>query len=187
MELTRRDAVAALVGAGILGGGGAAALAREGFEDGQAEAGRDADDGSDPDVDRVVDALVVAARAVYPTPVANTGAFIEAYAATKVDRRPGFAEGVKGVLADLDAEARITFESRFADLDPVAAETVLRRVGAETAEPLPDGTAAEQVRYYVVNEVLYALYASPTGGELVGIENPQGHPGGTDSYRRGPR
>jgi hypothetical protein len=42
------------------------------------------------------------------------------------------------------------------------------------------------VRYYVVNELLLALYASPTGGELVGIENPQGHPGGTASYQQGP-
>jgi hypothetical protein len=43
------------------------------------------------------------------------------------------------------------------------------------------------VRYYVVNELLYALYTSPTGGELVGIENPQGHPGGHESYQHEPR
>ncbi|MEA5408870.1 hypothetical protein VB773_15715 [Haloarculaceae archaeon H-GB2-1] len=57
----------------------------------------------------------------------------------------------------------------------------------KTAEPNPDGTTAERVRYYLVNEPLYALYASPTGGTLVGIENPQGHPGGTESYQRGPQ
>jgi hypothetical protein len=61
-------------------------------------------------------------------------------------------------------------------------------MGADTADPDPDpdGTDAGRVRYYVVNELLYALYASPTGGELVGIENPRGYPGGTASYRRGP-
>jgi len=42
----------------------------------------------------------------------------------------------------------------------------------------PGRTLAERVRYYVVNELLLALYASPTGGELVGLENPQGHPAG---------
>jgi hypothetical protein len=187
MELTRRDAMAALVGAGILGGGSAAALARDGFADDGGDAVEAADEGDGVDRDRVVDALVTAARAVYPTPVENVGAFVETYAATKLDRRPEFAEGATGVVDALDAEAQITFESRFADLGPTEAETVLRRVGAETAESVPDGTAAERVRYYVVNEVLYALYTSPTGGELVGIENPQGYPGGTDSYQRGPR
>jgi hypothetical protein len=59
-------------------------------------------------------------------------------------------------------------------------------LGVRTAEPDPDGTDVERVRYYVVNELLFALYSSPTGGELVGLENPQGHPGGIDSYRRGP-
>jgi len=55
------------------------------------------------------------------------------------------------------------------------------------ADENPDGTAAERVRFFVVNELLLALYASPTGGELVGIENPQGYAGGAESYQRGPR
>ena len=187
MELTRRDAMAALVGAGVLGGGGAAALARDRFADDERDTAKATNAEEGVDRDRVVAALVVTARAVYPSPVENVGEFVETYAATKLDRRPALAEGALEVLDALDAEAQITFESRFADLDPAEAETVLRRVGAETAEPVPDGTTAERIRYYVVNEVLYALYTSPTGGELVGIENPQGHPGGTDSYQRGPR
>jgi hypothetical protein len=191
MKLTRRDALAALAGAGILGGAGAAALARDGFQR-EATAGDGAGpppstDGADEgDTDALVAALVQTARAVYPSEVENTEAFVETYAATKLDRRPDFRAGADSVLSALEAEAEITFDSRFADLEPATTETVLRRVGAETAEPVPDGTTAEQVRYYFVNEVLYALYTSPTGGELVGIENPQGHPGGTDSYQRGP-
>jgi len=43
-----------------------------------------------------------------------------------------------------------------------------------------------RVRYYLVNDLLFALYSSPTGGKLVGIENPQGHPGGTGSYQQPP-
>jgi len=187
MELTRRDALAVLAGAGILGGGGAAALARDGFADERRDDGRDSGETSSDDTDRIVAALVTTAQAVYPSPVERTEAFVETYASTKLDRRPDWADGANEALGDLDAEARITFDSRFAALDPAEAETVLRRGGAETAEPVPDGTNAERVRYYFVNEVLYALYSSPTGGELVGIENPQGHPGGTDSYQRGPR
>jgi len=71
------------------------------------------------------------------------------------------------------------------DLSVADRDSLLREVGADTAPPDPDGTNAERVRFYVVNELLYALYTSPTGGELVGIENPQGHPGGTDTYQRG--
>ncbi|MEF8852773.1 MAG: gluconate 2-dehydrogenase subunit 3 family protein [Haloarculaceae archaeon] len=186
MQLTRRDALAVLAGAGIVAGGGAAALARDGFRDDAGGGSGGGEERGEGDVDALVGALVGTARAVYPSEVGNVGAFVETYAATKLERRPEFREGVTETLADLDAEARITFESAFGDLDPVETETVLRRTGAATAEPDPDGTAAERVRYYFVNEVVYALYTSPTGGELVGVENPQGHPGGTDSYRRGP-
>jgi hypothetical protein len=42
------------------------------------------------------------------------------------------------------------------------------------------------VRHLVVNDLLYALYASPTGARLAGLENPPGHPGGIESYREGP-
>jgi hypothetical protein len=188
MELTRRDALAALAGAGILGGGGAAALARDGFgerDDAEVDPGTESD--ADPEeTERIVRALVGTARAVYPSAVENTGPFVETYGTTKLDSRPDFRENALETLDAIDAEARITFDAAFAALEPTEAETVLGRVGADTAEPDPGGTTAEQVRYYFVNEVLFALYTSPTGGELVGIENPQGHPGGTDSYRRGP-
>jgi len=189
MELTRRDALAALAGAGILAGGGAAALARDGFRDeGEPSADGESErpESERPESDRVVDALVATAHAVYPSAVENVGSFVETYAATKLDNRPDFRIGATETLDALDAEARITFDARFGELESAAGETVLRRVGAETAEPDPGGTTAEKVRYYYVNEVLFALYTSPTGGELVGIENPQGHPGGTDSYQRGP-
>jgi hypothetical protein len=179
MELTRRDALAALASAGILAGGTAAALARDGFAD---ESGPANGEG----VDELVAALVATAEAVYPSAVENTRPFVESYASTKLAERPDFRAGAAETLGDLDAEAEITFEQRYAALSAVDSETVLRRVGAAAADPVADGTAAERVRYYFVNEVLYALFTSPTGGELVGIENPQGHPGGTDTYQRGP-
>jgi len=60
-------------------------------------------------------------------------------------------------------------------------------MSVDTADPVPDGDDVERVRYYVVNELLFALYSSPTGGELVGLENPRGNPGGLASYQRGPQ
>ncbi|PSQ18424.1 hypothetical protein BRC99_00075 [Halobacteriales archaeon QS_7_69_60] len=78
-----------------------------------------------------------------------------------------------------------TFAERRAAGDDDHARGV--RAAVDTAAEVPDGSTAERVRYYVVNDLLMALYASPTGGELVGLENPRGHPGGTDSYQRGPR
>lgn len=180
MQLTRRDALAALAGAGILGGGTAAALARDGFDE-----ERSGDGGAaDPD-DAIIDALVGTAAVVYPSAVGNVRPFVESYAATKLDRRPEFLAGTAAALEPLDAESRLAFEATYRDLPAVERETVLRRIGADAADPDPEGSSAERVRYYYVNEVLYALYASPTGGELVGIENPPGHPGGTESYQRG--
>ena len=63
-------------------------------------------------------------------------------------------------------------------------DRLLRGIGVETADPVPDGTLTERVRFYLVNDLLFAFYASPTGGRLVGIENPIGHPGGIESYQR---
>jgi len=187
MELTRRDALAVLVGAGIVGGATTATLARDGFAAEQGgDAGRDRPDEVTGDAESIIAALVGTAEVVYPSAVENVPAFVESYGATKLDARPGYRQGAIETLPVLDGESTISFDRRYAELDADDREVVLQRVGAETADPDPDGTGAERVRYYFVNEVLYALYASPTGGALVGIENPQGHPGGTDSYQRGP-
>jgi hypothetical protein len=59
-------------------------------------------------------------------------------------------------------------------------------MGVDLVDPDPDGFSAERVRFYLVNELLYALYSSPTGGTLLGLENPQGYPGGSESYQQGP-
>ena len=88
-----------------------------------------------------------------------------------------------GIVED---RAQRWYGSEFDALDPDRRDQLLREMGVDTADEAPDGTDAERVRYYLVNDLLLALYASPTGGGLVGIENPQGHPGGTDSYQRGP-
>ena len=177
MRLTRRDALAALAGVGAASVAGCSAP--------------EADDvDGDAALDETVTAtLVAAADVLYPAAVEGTEEFVRTYARrrTRDDRRR--REGVETATADLDDAAWAWYDDAFRALSAGRRDAVLREVGADTADPDPslDGTPAGRVRYYVVNELLYALYTSPAGGRLVGVENPVGHPGGTTSYRQGPR
>ncbi|GAB3417957.1 hypothetical protein GCM10027435_17290 [Haloparvum alkalitolerans] len=196
MELTRRDAAAALAALGV--GGAAAAGVREwrrgSTRDGSGGGGSSGD-ALASDV-AVRDALVAVAEVVYPSEVEGIAAFVESFLSGRLLDPERAADataferehdaGVRETVATLNDLAVSWYDAPVAELSPDDRDRLLREVGADTAEAAPDGTDAERVRYYVVNELLLALYASPTGGELVGIENPQGHPGGTDSYQRGP-
>jgi hypothetical protein len=179
MRLTRRDALAALAGAGIVGGGATAALVRD-----DAGAGTGTDGPLAPPVLR---RLVHTAEVLYPSAIEGTGPFVRQYVETKASERPGFREGVTDATGTLAEYAETWERTGYTELSVAGRDDLLHRMGVHTADPVADGTAPERVRFHVVNELLYALYSSPTGGELVGIENPQGHPGGTESYRRGPR
>jgi len=175
MELTRRDAVAALATLG--GAGGVAWAASRGGDDREPE--------NLPGDERVRETLVAVAAVVYPSEVSGVEAFVAEFVGSRLEREP-HATGLREAVATLDRLAESWHGGRVRALPPDTREQLLREVGADTAEADPTGTDAERVRYYVVNELLLALYASPTGGELVGIENPQGHPGGTGSYQQGP-
>ncbi|MEA1930959.1 MAG: gluconate 2-dehydrogenase subunit 3 family protein [Euryarchaeota archaeon] len=166
MELTRRDAVAAL---GALGAGTAGAGCLQ-------------EDASD---ESVQEALVATAEVLYPSAVEGIDEFVETFLAGRLDEGP-HAEGVRAAVDALERRAESWYGDRFAGLAVDDRDSVLQEAGVAAAEEDPDGTPAERIRYYVVNELLLALYSSPTGGELVGIENPQGHAGGLDSYQRGP-
>lgn len=174
MELTRRDALAALTSAGIVVGAGAAALSQD----------RLAEERGDPDVD--VDTLVAVGEVVYPSEVEGVREFVETYVAGRTADRPDYRAGMADALAVVDDRARRWFDGPYAALDRDDRDATLRQLGADAIEPDPEGRAPARVRYYVVNELLYAFYTSPTGGSLVGTENPIGHPGGATSYRRGP-
>jgi len=188
MELTRRDAAAALAAVGATGG---VALAARRTSDGPG-AGGDAVDGDEGDGDTLPDeaavraSMTAVATVLYPSEVDGVEAFVDRFLDGRLDGS-AHAEGVRTAVGELDAAASSWHGAPVTDLSESDRDRLLREVGADTAEEDPDGTLAERVRYYVVNELLLALYASPTGGELVGLENPQGHPGGTESYRRGPR
>ena len=174
MRLTRRDALAALAAAGAAAGAGAAHL-------GAPEAER----GAGPVDDRVMATLVAAAEVLYPGEVEGVDEFVARFVRGRAADRPEHATGMVEAATYLDAYADAWYDSRFAALQPSFREDALRRMNADTASPDPDGSDVERVRYYVVDELLFALYSTPTGGELVGIENPPGHPGGLGSYQRG--
>jgi hypothetical protein len=182
MELTRRDALAALASAGVVGGGAAAALARERRE-ATVRRPTDGESAGSP----LLDALVATAEVVYPEEVSGVPAFVETYSLARFDARPDYRAGVRDAVEELDDHARAWYDEAYAALDRGTRDDLLRSMGVDAAEEDPEGTTAERVRFYAVNELLFALYTSPAGGRLVGIENPQGHPGGTESYRRGPR
>jgi hypothetical protein len=177
MELTRRDALGALAAAGVAVGGGAAAL------DALDPFGSD-EDGPDHDPAATMRAV---ATVVYPSELDGVEEFVDTYVAGRAENRPGYRDGIREATGVLEARARNWYDDSVACLDPSDRDELLREVGADGATPDPDGADSQRIRFYVVNELLYALYSSPTGGELVGIENPQGHPGGIDSYQRGPR
>ncbi|TMT87492.1 gluconate 2-dehydrogenase subunit 3 family protein [Haloterrigena sp. H1] len=170
MKLTRRDAVAALAALGV----------------GGTLSGCVAPPGSEPvDVDRLRETLVAAADVVYPSEISGTATFVEAFLEGRLED-PTHVAGLDETVTELDDNATFWYDESFAALSVTDREQVLRNLDVDTADEDPTGTTSERVRYYVVNDLLLALYASPTGGELVGIENPQGHPGGLESYQRGP-
>lgn len=173
MRLTRRDAVAALAAIGATGGV-ALGVDRLG---GQRE--------SSSDDEHVQAVMTAVAAVVYPDEVSGIDEFVDRFLEGRLDDSP-HAAAIRDVIAELDRLARSWQGGPVEELSVEAIDQLLREVGADTADEDPTGTTAERVRYYVVNELLLALYTSPKGGELVGIENPQGHPGGIESYRRGP-
>lgn len=172
--LTRRDALAALVAGGVVAGG-TAALAWD-----------DLDEEADVVDDHVRRTVRAVAETVYPSAVDGISAFVESYLAGRIEAEPERGRAVADAVAALDDHVETWYDARFAALHREDRDAALRAFGVDVAEPDPDGSDVEHVRYYLVNDLLYALYTSPTGGELVGIENPQGYPGGTDSYRRPP-
>jgi hypothetical protein len=175
MELTRRDAMGALAAAGVAVGAGVVADRFAGTED-------------DPPAfdDHALATTVAIAHAVYPSEVETVESFVRTYALSRSEDDDAYRAGMADAVAALDDYAREWYDSEYVALDADTAETALHEMGVDVEDPDPDGVPAERVRYYLVNELLYALYTSDTGGRLVGIENPQGFPGGTDSYQRGP-
>ncbi|MFC7098937.1 gluconate 2-dehydrogenase subunit 3 family protein [Halobaculum marinum] len=183
MELSRRDALAALAAAGVAGAGSLAGCSAP-TADGAATS--PPGDGESPVGEHELTTLVAVASVVYPSAVEGVEEFVATYTGGRVDGGDDYAAGVATAIADLDDYTRDLFGDEYAALDAERRLEALDVMSVDVVEPARHGTAAQRVRHYVVNELLYALYTSPTGAALAGLENPPGYPGGTRSYQEGP-
>ncbi len=165
MELTRREALSALAAAGTVAGGmGAATYSGVANEESQPAA-----------------TLLALAETVYPSEVAVEPSFVRTYLGSRT-AADGDELDAGALAATLDDFAVRESGFAFADLDAASRESTLREVGVGSVPPNPDGTAVERL-HYLVNDLLFGLYATPTGGELVGNPNPKGYPGGIEQYQ----
>ena len=174
VRLTRRDALAA---AAVGGGGAAVAFTTELGGEGPSAAS----------TERLSDAAVTTAHAVatvvYPSAVDVTEQFVGTYLAGLSSER---TNGVARAVDALNGRAREQYGIAFARLSLAERETLLRELGVDRVASDADGTGSERIRYYLVNELLYALLTSPAGSRLFGVDNPVGYPGGVEGYQRGP-
>lgn len=182
MELTRRDALAVLTAGGI--GAGLATTHPDELTAATDQSNPQAP-ATEPTFTRHERRTYTAtAHVIYPTIITGIDSFVATYLTGRTD--PDFITGAASAITLLDDHTEEWYGTPFAGLNRKRRNTALRELGVATAPPNSTGSPASKVRYYLVNELLYALYTSPTGAALVGLENPQGHPGGTESYQRGP-
>lgn len=176
MELSRRDALVA-VAASTAGVAGAGELADQ----------LDARADEPADVDGVLSRLASVATVIYPSEVDVTDSYLRTYLLANEYDREGYVERTAAALDELDDRGRQRMGKPVEDLSPSECDRLLKRIGVQRVTPDPEGMAVERIRYYVVNKLLYTLYTTPTGGQLLGNENPPGYPGGRAAYQRGPR
>lgn len=179
MELTRRDALVALSAVTSAAIAGCSAPTGENNSDPEPDAPALDDQGTET--------LVALAHVLYPSGAENVAEFVEEYATERVHRNPEHGRGVVDAIGYLNEYAERIYGERYAALSSDEREAALNEIPVDTVEPVPDGTEPQRVRYFLVNDLLYAFYASPTGASLAGLENPPGYPGGTSSYQRGPQ
>lgn len=160
MKLTRGDALSALGAAGVVSTAGETAPAT-------------GVDGVETPGESVVLATPVALAAVlYPSRVTVTEPFVETYLSGRVAADPAYHEAVVDGSETLDEWARVAFDRSFAALDVDERERLLEDMGVALVDSVPDGSAVERVSYHLVDELVFAFYASPTGRALVGDTQP---------------
>ncbi|MEF8852354.1 MAG: gluconate 2-dehydrogenase subunit 3 family protein [Haloarculaceae archaeon] len=187
MELSRRDAVAALAAIGI--GGAVAYTQLDGANDGPPGDGSRGDGSPDApgDSTTLVETAVALGNVLYPPEVDGVETFVRTYVRGRTDDDDARRTAMTDAVATLDTRADEEYGAPFRDLDPADGDALLEGMDMENVDPDPEGSDRERVRYYLVNELLYALMTSPKGGALVGIESPPGYPGGLDAYQQGPQ
>ena len=126
MELTRRDAILALAGGGLVG---SAAVAEE-----VTGSGRGSLSGSDRE------ALRSTAEILYPTSVTITDDFVETYVLGRQAVDEEYLAGMTEALETVRSTSRSETGRSYPSLDGGRRDAVLRATGADRAYPDPDGT-----------------------------------------------
>ncbi|AUV81429.1 hypothetical protein C2R22_06980 [Salinigranum rubrum] len=126
------------------------------------------------------------ADAVYPPSISVDESFVERRVFGRVEPTPGHFDELLDTIEVVDRYARTRFGSRVPALSPAARRQALQSMGVTAVHPTADGTTAERVRYYLVNDLLFALFTSPKSSERTGVDNPPGYPGGREAYQRPP-
>lgn len=174
MELTRRDAIIA-----AFAGGGVTAFATFGQTEGLLQSRNETTELGDAEMRT----LVATAEVIYPSAISGIETFVENYISALPPSQQGL---VASVTDELRSHTRNVRGRDFPNLSIGERNSVLRTMGVDRVGSDAYGTLPERVRYYVVNQLLYGVYTSPTGSRLVGIQNPVGHPGGYESYQNHP-
>lgn len=126
--------------------------------------------------------LLALAEVLYPSVVEVTMEFIETYLVGRSSEEPGYRAELERGVALLDDWARDAFDEEFARLSVAERDTLLREMGVRLVDAVPDGSALERLHYHLVEELLVAFYASPTGAELVGAHSAWVYDAGVESY-----
>lgn len=176
MELTRRDALYALVMGGGIGVSGVAYADRKAAEN----EGIENESGFSTDQ---LQTVVAIAEVVYPTEVTGIAAFVKQYV---TGLRPEKQAILIPVIDAFSAHVREIHDRPFWELSISDRQVALQELGVDRMSPDPTGTLPERVRYHLINQLLYGLFTAPKGSKLVGIENPVGYPGGYQSYQTAP-
>ncbi|TQQ83590.1 gluconate 2-dehydrogenase subunit 3 family protein [Halonotius terrestris] len=161
MELTRRDAVTALTAAGITTTAGCAGLT--------GETGSDAEP---------MEVLVSLADVLYPSDIEPTPEFIETFMYGRITDEESYREELTAGIETLNQLAADEQGGAFHTLSADQRRSVIENTDLRTGPSEPDGSDVARVNYYLLDELLFAFYSSPTGGELIGNTNPRGFPGG---------
>lgn len=174
MKLTRRDAIGALSAAGITALAGCESLGGDGTEAGTATGTGAPDDG----MASGSGAMMALAEVLYPSDAEVTEEYLGTYLYSRVVDEDSYRDEVEAGVETLDSLAQDAHGSPFAELSTDQRVGLIEDTDLRSGDSVEDGTDIERVNYHLIDELLFAFYASPTGGELVGNPNPRGWPGG---------
>lgn len=178
MELTRRDALGALGAAGVTSIAGCQSLG--GGSADETPTGDATPGGGDDEQAESTDmeTLVSLAEVLYPSDVDVSQDFVETYMFGRIHDQEGYRTELASGVETLNGLAQESDGSGFTALDTDQRVSLIQETELRSGESNQDGSDVERVNYYLIDELLFAFYSSPTGGELVGNPNPRGFPGG---------